>query len=149
MQNTWLYSEQSFFVFRNILDQVADHVMVTDKNGLVEYVNPSFEKTTGFSKEEVLGQNPRFLKSDKHPLEFYQSFWRTIAAGEVFYARVINKKKNGQLYVADQTVSPIVNEFKEITHFVSIWTDVSEAVKAEERLKIEKEKLEEIIGFDE
>jgi diguanylate cyclase (GGDEF)-like protein/PAS domain S-box-containing protein len=149
MQTTWLYADQSFFVFRNIIDQVADHVMVTDKNGFIEYVNPAFEISTGYSKEEVLGKNPRFLKSGKESLESYQLLWRTILAGKVFHARIINKKKNGELYVADQTVSPILNESKEISHFVSIWTDITEAVKAEERLKFEKEKLQEIIGFDE
>ena len=148
MKETWLYSDHSYFVFRNIIEQVADHVMVTDKNGFIEYVNPAFEKTTGYSKEEVLGQNPRFLKSGKQSLEYYQSLWRTILAGHVFYAKTVNKKKNGELYVADQTVSPMFNQFKEITHFVSVWKDITQAVKMEERLKFEKEKLEEIISFD-
>jgi len=147
--NMWLYSENNFFVFRNIIEQVADHVMVTDRNGFIEYVNPAFEKTTGYSKEEVLGKNPKILQSGKQPLEYYQDLWGTILAGKVFYSRTINKKKNGEFYVADQTVSPIINEFKEIRHFVSIWKDITQTVKLEERLKFEKEKLEEIIGFDE
>ena len=112
MKNTWLYSDHSFFVFRNIIEQVADHVMVTDKNGFIEYVNPAFEKTTGYSKEEVLGKNPRILQSGKQSLEYYQELWRTILAGKVFYARTVNKKKNGELYVADQTVSPILTSLK-------------------------------------
>jgi len=149
MKNAWLYADHSFFVFRNIIEQVADHVMVTDKNGFIEYVNPAFERTTGYSKEEVLGKNPRILQSGKQPLEYYQNLWRTILAGKVFYSRTINKKKNGQLYAADQTISPVLNESKEITHFVSIWKDVTQIVRMEERLKFEKEKLEEIIDFDE
>jgi len=146
---TMVYSDQSFFIFRNIIEQAADHVMVTDKNGFIEYVNPAFEKTTGYSKEEVLGHNPRFLKSGKQSPEYYQSLWGTILAGKVFYAKTINKKKNGEFYVADQTISPILNESKETTHFVSIGKDVTQAVRMEERLKFEKEKLEEIISFDE
>ena len=149
MQYTWLYSEHSFYVFRDILDQVADHVMVTDKNGLIEYVNPAFEKTTGYGKEEVLGKNPRILKSGQQSPEYYQSLWQTILGGEVFYAKTLNKKKNGELYVAEQTVSPIFNQFQEITHFVSIWRDITQTVKLQERLEFEKEKLEEIISFDE
>ena len=147
--NMWLYSENNFFVFRSIIEQVADHVMVTDRNGHIEYVNPAFEKTTGYSKEEVIGKNPKILQSGKQPLEYYQELWRTILAGNVFCSRTINKKKNGELYVADQTVSPIINEFKEIRHFVSIWKDITDIVRIEERLKFEKDKLEEIIGFDE
>ena len=149
MKKTWLSSNKVISVFRNIVDQVADHVMVTDVNGTIEYVNPAFEETTGYYKEEVLGQNPRILKSGKQPAEYYQSLWSTILAGHVFRAKPINKKKNGQFYVVDQTISPIFNENKEIIHFVSIWRDITEIAKIEERLKFEKEKLEEIIGFDE
>ena len=149
MKDTWLYSDHSFFVFRNIIEQVADHVMVTDKQGFIEYVNPIFERTTGYVKAEVLGKNPKILQSGRQPLSYYQELWRTILSGKVFSARTINKKKNGDLYVADQIISPIINQFNEITHFVSIWKDVTETVRIEERLKFEKEKLEEIIGFDE
>lgn len=148
MKNTWDSSSSDSLVFHNVIEQVADHVMVTDKQGFIEYVNPAFEKTTGYSKEEVLGKNPRILQSGKQSIEYYQALWGTILAGNVFYARTINKKKNGQLYVADQTVSPIFNEAKEIIRFVSIWKDVTEIVRIEERLKFEKEKLEEIVGLD-
>lgn len=149
MKRTWLSTNKVISVFRNIVDQVADHVMVTDVNGNIEYVNPAFEATTGYYKEEVVGQNPRILKSGKQPDEYYQSLWSTILAGQVFRAKPVNKKKNGELYVVDQTISPIFNENKEIIHFVSIWRDITEIAKIEERLKFEKEKLEEIIGFDE
>ena len=149
MNNTGLYSDQNYFVFRTITDQLADHVMITDKHGFIEYVNPAFEKTTGYSKEEVLGENPRFLKSGRQSMDYYHALWSTILSGNVFYAKIVNKKKNGQIYVASQTISSILNEFKEITHFASVWTDVTDAVKSEERIKFEKEKLEEIIGFDE
>jgi PAS domain S-box-containing protein len=110
MDNACLTLDNSLFGFHNIIEQVADHVMITDKNGLIEFVNSAFEKTTGYSKEEVLGQNPRFIKSGNQSPEFYQSLWGTILAGRVFYCRTINKKKNGQLYVAKQTVSPILNQ---------------------------------------
>jgi diguanylate cyclase (GGDEF)-like protein/PAS domain S-box-containing protein len=149
MHNAWLYSDQSFFVFRNMIEQAADLVLVTDKNGFIEYVNPSFEKATGYSKEEVLGQNPRILQSGKQSLSHYQDLWSTILAGKVFHSRMVNRKKNGELYVADQTISPIFNISREITHFVCIGKDVTGSVYAEERLRSEKEKLEEIIGFDE
>ena len=149
MKNTWMSSDLGFFVFRNIVEQVADHIMVTDKQGFIEYVNPAFERTTGWTSKEVLGQNPRFLQSGQQSIEYYRSLWGTILSGKVFYAHTINKKKNGQLYVADQTVSPIFNEAHEITHFVSVWKDITDSVRIQERLTFEREKLEEIIGFDE
>lgn len=149
MKKTWLSSNKVISVFRNIVDQLADHVMVTDQNGLIEYVNPAFEKTTGYSKDEVLGKNPRILKSGKQSLAYYESLWTTILAGRVFCGKPVNKKKNGQLFVVDQTISPIFDDNNEIMHFVSIWKDVTEMSRIEERLKFEKQKLEEIIGFDE
>lgn len=141
--------ENDLSILRNAIWQSADHVMITDKGGVIQYVNPAFEKTTGFSKEEVLGKTPKILQSGRQSREYYKKLWDTILAGRVFHAHTTNKKKSGEIYIADQTVSPIVNEAGAVTHFVSIWKDITEKVKLEERLKIEKQKLEEIIGFDE
>jgi diguanylate cyclase (GGDEF)-like protein/PAS domain S-box-containing protein len=149
MENMDLPLGTGHLVYSDIIEQVADEVLVTDKNGIIEYVNPSLEKSTGYSKEELLGQNPRIFKSGKQSIEYYQSLWETILAGSVFNAKVINKKKNGQLYVVDQTISPIFNEKKEIIHFVSVWKDVTEIARVEEQLKFEKKQLEEIVSFDE
>ena len=144
-----LSSDKGRLAFNDIIEQVADEVMVTDKKGIIEYVNPALEKSSGYSKEELLGKHPRIFKSGKQSIEYYQSLWATILAGKVFHAKLINKKKNGQLYVVDQTISPILNEKKETIHFVSIWKDITEIARIEERLKFEKEKLEEVISFDE
>ena len=131
------------------VEQTADDVMITDKQGVIEYVNPAFERTTGYSQEEVLGKTPKILQSGKHGKEYYQRLWTTILAGQVFHAQTTNKKKNGQFYIADQTVSPLMNDLGEITHFVVIWKDITEKVRLEERLNIEHQKIEEIVGFDE
>lgn len=136
-------------VFRNAVEQTADHVMITDKKGLIQYVNPAFEKTTGYARGEVLGKTPKILQSGKQGREYYQKLWDTILSGRIFHAETINKAKNGKFYVADQTISPITNEYGEITHFVSIWQDITERARLEERLRTEKQKLEQIIGFDE
>jgi diguanylate cyclase (GGDEF)-like protein/PAS domain S-box-containing protein len=141
--------EQELVILRNAVEQTADHVMITDKHATIQYVNPAFEKTTGYTRQEAVGKNPRILKSGLQPLEYYQQLWKTILAGKTFYAHTTNKKKSGELYIADQTISPIVNEAGEIINFVSIWKDVTEKDNLEERLRIEKQKLEEIIGFDE
>jgi diguanylate cyclase (GGDEF)-like protein/PAS domain S-box-containing protein len=138
-----------FYILEKSVEQTADHVMITDREGIIQYVNPAFEFMTGYSKDEVLGKTPKILQSGKQGRDYYQKLWETILSGETFYAQTTNKKKSGELYIADQTISPIVNEDKEITHFVSIWKDITEKVRLEESLKSEKSKLEEIVGFDE
>lgn len=141
--------QNRLYIFEKSVEQTADHVMITDKEGVIQYVNPAFEVTTGYSSDEVIGKTPKILQSGRQGPEYYKNLWATILSGETFYAQTTNIKKNGDLYVADQTISPIFNESKKITHFVSIWKDITERVRLEESLVYEKQKLEEIIGFDE
>jgi PAS domain S-box-containing protein len=107
------------------VEQTADHVIITDRNGVIEYVNPAFEKLTGFSNAEVLGQTPRLLKSGQHPPKFFQKLWETILAGTVFRADFINRKKNGELYTEEKTIAPIKDDHGRITHFVSVGRNVA------------------------
>lgn len=138
------------------LEQTADNVVITDKEGNIQYVNPAFEQTTGYSREEVLGKTPRILKSGHHKTSFYKSLWDTIRSGKTFKHIITNKKKNGELYYADQTITPIKNASGEITHFVSVWKDVTERMRYREEfealnksLRLEKQKFEQIIELDE
>jgi len=131
------------------VEQTGDHVMITDKAGIIQYVNPAFARTTGYSKAEVLGKTPKVLQSGKHNREYYEELWSTILSGRIFRSQTTNKNKKGETYVADQTISPITDEMGEITHYVSVWKDITEKIKLEKQLKIERQKLEEVIGFDE
>ena len=83
----------------NAVEQTADTVIITNRSGVIEYVNPAFEHTTGYSSEEALGQTPRILKSGTHPPEFYQRVWTRLLAGEVFRGVVVNRKKGGERYL--------------------------------------------------
>jgi len=123
--------------------------MITGKEGFIQFVNSAFEKTTGYRKEEVLGKTPKILRSGKQPREYYEKLWDTILTGNIFCAHTINKKKSGEFYVADQTISPVINKAGDITHFVAIWKDITEQDRLEEQLIEERHKLEEIVGFDE
>jgi diguanylate cyclase (GGDEF)-like protein/PAS domain S-box-containing protein len=123
---------------------------------VILYVNPAFEHTTGYTKKEILGQTPRILKSGKHELEFYKNLWDTILGGRTFQETLINKRKNGELYYADQTITPIHDANGKILYFISIWKDVTERMQAREELrrlhehlKFEKQKLEKILNFGE
>ncbi len=148
--------ENTLKVLIDAVEQTGDNVMVTDKEGNVKYINPAFERNTGFSLAEVINKNPRFLKSGKQDKEYYEELWKSILSGKVFRATTINKKKSGELYYSDQTVSPVTNEVGEITHFVSVWKDITERMEYQnelnalnDMLSYEKLKLEQILSFDE
>jgi PAS domain S-box-containing protein len=115
------------------LEQTADSVVITDMQGHIEYVNQAFETTSGFSRADVLGHTPRVLKSGRHDEEFYRRLWGEIRAGRDFRGTVVNKKKNGELYWAEQTITPIKDEGGNITHFVSVLKDITELLDKKER----------------
>jgi phosphoserine phosphatase RsbU/P len=116
----------------NVVEQTADCVLVTDPKGRIEYVNPAFEATTGYSREDVIGASPSILKSGKHPPEFYAAIWSTLLAGEVFRGVVTNRKKNGDLFLLQQTITPMRGHGGTITHMVSVAKDITEQRKAAE-----------------
>jgi PAS domain S-box-containing protein len=115
-----------------VLEQTADSVMLTDKQGKIEYVNPAFEETSGYALAEVLGGTPRILKSGLHDDEFYSQLWNRLMEGQVFRGMIINRKKSGELYWAQQTITPIRERGGNLTHFVSVLQDTTELRKQEE-----------------
>lgn len=117
------------------IEQTADVVMITDRNGVIEYVNPAFEQTTGYSRSEVLGKTPKLLKSDKHDEAFAERLWETILSGHVFRDVFVNCKKNGQIFYEDKTITPLTDRNGEITHFIATGKDITEQMAAQERLR--------------
>jgi PAS domain S-box-containing protein len=121
-------------IYRALAEQTADHILVTDPDGLILYVNPAFTIVTGYSPEEVLGQNPRILKSGVHDQAFYEKLWDTVLSGKVFRGMSINKKKDGSLYYEEKTITPVKDEAGNIRHLISTGKDVTERVEAEQAL---------------
>jgi PAS domain S-box-containing protein len=119
------------------VEQSPASVVITDTEGRIEYVNPKFTSLTGYAAEEVLGQNPRILKSGEHPREFYEGLWSTILAGREWRAEIHNRKKNGELFWEQSSVSPVRDREGNITHFVAVKEDVTERKRMEE----ERERL--------
>ncbi len=130
------------------LKEIADHVMITNPQGIIVYVNPAFEATTGYAGNEVVGLTPSILRSGKHGKDYYDRLWKTILSGGVFYATTANKKKNGDIYYADQTISPILDDDDEIAFFVSVWKDATERILDEKRVQEERHKLEQVLGVE-
>lgn len=127
-------TEASLLKLSSAIEQTADSVVITDTKGVIEYVNPAFEKTTGFSREGVLGMTPALVKSGRHDRAFYENLWNTILRGEVFRAIFINRRKDGVLYCEEKTITPLRDDNGQITHFVSTGKDITERMKAQERL---------------
>ncbi len=117
----------------NAVEQTADSIVITDRNGLIEYVNPAFEQTTGYGRNESLGRTPSILKSGVHPESFYRELWATITSGNVFRATIANRKKNGEIYFAEQTITPMRDSNGSINHFVAVVKDVTEQRKLQEQ----------------
>lgn len=107
------------------VQQTADSVFLTDKNGMIEYVNKAFEETTGYTAAEVIGKTPAILKSGKHDQLFYQSLWEIIMGGYPYTGSIMNKKKNGEIYWGEQSITPMKDGSGNITHFVSVIKDIS------------------------
>jgi len=125
------------------IEQAVESVVITDRDGTIQYVNPAFESIAGYARKEAVGQNPRTIKSGKHPKEFYEDLWNTITSGKVWRGHFINKKKNGTLYEEEATISPIKNISGEIINFVAVKRDVTEEIKLEDKLR-QAQKMEAI-----
>jgi two-component system, cell cycle sensor histidine kinase and response regulator CckA len=118
------------------LNATAHAMVITDRAGVIEWVNPAFSELTGYTAEEAVGRNPRDLvKSDQHDAAFYQSLWETILAGRVWRGEIINRRKDHSLYTEDQTVTPVRNSQNEITHFIAVKLDVTEQKRAEHEIR--------------
>ncbi len=115
--------------------------VITDPQGIILYVNNSFCKISGYSREEVIGKNPRILQSGYHTKEFYEKFWNTILSGKTWEGEFRNKRKNGELYWESAVISPIINEEGDITHFIEVKEDITEKRRIEKLIRSQNELL--------
>lgn len=107
------------------VEQAVETILITSDNGTIQYVNPAFEKVTGYTREELVGKNPRMLKSGKHDKAFYEDMWDTLKRGEVWTGYIINKRKDELFYEQETTISPVFDQSGEIANFVAISRDVT------------------------
>lgn len=114
------------------LDAAVNSIVITDSKGNIEWVNPAFSTLTGYSYQEVIGLNPRFLKSGFQDQQMYTELWNTILAGQVWVGELINRRKNGSLYTEEMTITPMQDEHGKISHFIAIKRDVTARKMAEQ-----------------
>jgi phosphoserine phosphatase RsbU/P len=115
------------------VQQTRDSIMITDRAGIIEYVNPAFESITGFAPDEALGKTPRIVKSGRYGTDFYKELWDCISEGKPFRGTLINRKKTGELYWGEQTITPVTDETGNITHYVSVVRDGTDSHKKQEQ----------------
>ena len=125
------------------VEHAAESIIVTNPEGIIEYVNPAFEKITGYSRNEVIGRNIELMDSGQHSKTLLSSIIDTLQRGEIWQGRVVNKHKDNSLYETEATVSPIKNNIGEITNYVSLQRDVSHEVRLESQLR-QAQKMEAI-----
>ena len=120
--------------FMSAIEQASETIVITDSQAAIEYVNPAFERQTGYSLQEARGKNPRVLQSGQHNKAFYQQMWNTLIKGEVWCGHLINRRKNGTLFEEDVTISPVRNSEGNITNYVAVKRDVTREVSLEKQL---------------
>ncbi|MBP1647100.1 MAG: multi-sensor hybrid histidine kinase [Bacteroidetes bacterium] len=118
-----------------VVEQSPVSVMITDAHGAIEYINPKLTEVSGFTREELIGKNPRVMRSGKQSEEFYGNLWKTIASGQVWRGALQNKKKNGEIVWELETIAPVRDTEGKITHFVSLKEDLTERRSAEEKIR--------------
>ena len=126
-----------------VIDQSVESIIITDETGKIEYVNPAFEKNTGYTAHEVMGENPRILQSGAHDAAFYRSLWQTIGSGNSWRGIFINRKKDGTRFTQKGTVTPVRDKTGRIVNHVAVMMDITDELLMEEKL-IKAQRMEAI-----
>ena len=125
------------------IDQADEMVLITEADGTINYANPAFEKVTGYTCQEIIGLNPRILKSGQQDDAFYRYLWETISSGNTFRGRIINKRKDGEFYTVEATISPVRDHSGQIVNYVAVKRDITERLRLESQLQ-QAQKMESI-----
>ena len=114
------------------VEHTADSIFITDPDGRIEYVNPAFERLSGFKAHEAVGHPASLVKYERNPPEYFQRMWAVLLSGEVFRDTVVNRRKDGSLFYEEKTITPLADEAGRIAHFISTGRDVTDRVRSEE-----------------
>jgi diguanylate cyclase (GGDEF)-like protein/PAS domain S-box-containing protein len=118
------------------LEATANAVVITDRNGTIDWVNPAFCVSTGYAAHEVVGQNPRILKSGVHPEAFYRKLWATVLSGDTWRGEVFNRRKDGSVFLEEMAITPLMGPEGRPTHFIAIKQDITERKKQESEIRL-------------
>ncbi len=136
-----LRAEAQLHLQAEALAAAANVIVITDRNGVITWVNPAFSEITGYTFGEAVGRQPNILKSDRHEAAFYENLWQTILAGQVWRGEIVNRRKDGSLYIEDMTITPVTNTAGEIDYFIAIKLDITRRRQAEVSLQRRNQEL--------
>ena len=128
-------ADESRLLLAAAMEQAGEAIYITDAQGTIQYVNPAFERITGYGHDEALGKNPRILKSGEHGPLFYEAMWLTLKEGKSWRGRMTNRRKDGTTYLHDATVSPVHDTKGEVVSYVAVSRDLSGELKLEAHLQ--------------
>jgi PAS domain S-box-containing protein len=120
-------------------------IIITDREGTIQWINTEFSRMTGYSSEDAVGRNPRLLKAGTHPQSYFADLWRTILSGSAWHGEMLNRRKDGSLYTEEQNITPVFNERHEVTHFIGIKHDITARKRMEEELRESNERYQSLI----
>lgn len=130
-----LYSNEQMLLLSTAMEATSDTVLITDTSGDIVYVNNAFEQQTGYKREDVIGKNPRLLKSGEHGAEFYAKLWKKISSGKTFRATFTERASDGRYFHQEQTITPVKTRDGTITHYVATGKDITKRVEMEHELQ--------------
>ena len=138
-------AEEQMRLQGTVLQSAANAVVITDKNGIIEWVNPAFTVITGYTMRDVLATKTNILRSGEHPPEFYEELWETILKGDVWQGEMVNRRSDSSHYFEDVTITPIADEHGEILNFIAIKQDITERKQAEDEILLQKQYFETLV----
>nr|MBL8411564.1 PAS domain S-box protein [Dechloromonas sp.] len=138
-------AEQELAKLHQAVEQSPEGICITDADGRIEYVNRAFMSSSGYSWEELAGSNPRLLSSGQTPREIYEEMWATLQAGKVWVGELINRRKNGEIYVESEIISPVRQPDGRITDYLAIKQDVTEKKQLQREVEAYREHLEDLV----
>ena len=131
------------FLLATAIDHASESVVITDARGTIQYVNPAFEKVTGYTRSEAVGKNPRILKSGRHNEIFYHQLWATISSGNVWHGHLVNRRKDGGIFEEEGSISPVLDDEGRIVSYVAVKRDVTEQIQLQRQFR-QAQKMEAI-----
>ncbi len=134
-------SQQDLLIQSVAMNSAANGIVITDTNGIIQWVNPAVTRMTGYTQSELIGATPRLLKSGMHEAGFYETIWKTVLAGKTWYGEIINRRKDGTLYYEEQHIAPVHNTQGQIVSLIAIKQDVTARHNAETKLQAAHQEL--------
>lgn len=149
MEKSWKEIAERKEIERNLrirttaMETAANGIVITDRLGNIQWINPAFVQISGYAADELMGQNMKLFRSGRHETAFYEQMWDTILSGQVWQGEIVNRQKDGRLYIEAQTITPVRGEQGEITQFIAIKQDITERKQAEKDIseRDQKEKI--------